>query len=112
MGANWYERNKEYQKENAGKHRDEYRHRNREFVWDYLSTHPCVGPDQMGCPSNETDPHVLEFHHVGQKTNEVSHLVARGAPIETLRAEISQCIVLCANCHRRLTGKQQGWFRR
>ena len=112
MGADWYERNKEYQKANAGKHRDEYRQRAREYGWDYLSTHPCVGPDQTGCPYHETDPHVLEFHHVGNKTNEVSHLIARGAALEVLQAEIRECIVLCSNCHRRLTAKQQGWFRR
>ena len=31
MGEDWYERNKDYQKANAGKHRDEYRQRAREY---------------------------------------------------------------------------------
>jgi hypothetical protein len=38
MGADWYERNKDYQEANAGKHRDEYRQCAREYIWDYLST--------------------------------------------------------------------------
>jgi len=61
MALNWYERNKDYQKENAKKHWGEYRQRAKEFIWDYLLSHPCVS-------CGETDPHVLEFHHArGQK---------------------------------------------
>jgi hypothetical protein len=104
MGANWYEKNKEYQKENARTHRIGYRQAAKEYIWDYLMTHPCS-------KCGETDPHALEFHHVGEKTIEVSRLIGRGANLDSLIAEISQCIVLCANCHRKLTGKEQGWFR-
>ena len=32
MGADWYEGNKDYQKANAGKHREKYRQRAREYV--------------------------------------------------------------------------------
>src|SRR5688572_16737493 len=39
----------------------------REYVLNYLSTHPCVGPDGKGCPYNESDIRVLEFHHTGEK---------------------------------------------
>ena len=104
MGVNWYERNKDYQKENARKHRSEYRQRAKEFVWDYLLTHPCAH-------CGESDPHCLEFHHVGTKTIEVSRLIGRGPSLEALKAEIEKCDVLCANCHRKLTAKEQGWYK-
>ena len=41
MHANWYQRNKDYQKENARKHTAEYRSAIREYLWSYLLTHPC-----------------------------------------------------------------------
>jgi len=106
FGKDWYEKNKDYQKENASRHRTEYQQRGREYVWDYLSTHPCI-------KCGESDPHALEFHHTrGNKTIEVSKLIGRGSSLETLKAEIEKCDVLCANCHRKLTGKEQGWFRK
>jgi len=38
FGKDWYEKNKDYQKENASRHRTEYQQKAREYVWDYLST--------------------------------------------------------------------------
>ena len=106
MGASWYQRNKEYQKQNAKKHRDEYKRIGKEFIWDYLSTHPCIS-------CGESDPHALEFHHArGTKESEVSRLVGNGASLNTLKTEIEKCDVLCANCHRKLTAKEQRWFRK
>jgi 5-methylcytosine-specific restriction endonuclease McrA len=102
-GASWYERNKDYQKANSKKHRIEYREALRAYVWEYLSTHPC-----QHC--GESDPIVLEFHHVGQKTAEVAVLIGRGSSLERLKAEMEQCIVLCSNCHTRLTAKERGYY--
>jgi hypothetical protein len=41
----------------------------------------------------------------------VSELVHNGAAIEQLAYEISKCDVRCANCHRRKTAKEGGWFK-
>ncbi len=38
--------------------------------------------------------------------------IIEGYGVEALAAEISQCIVLCANCHRRLTAKENNWYKR
>lgn len=76
----------------------------KQYVWDYLSTHPC-----LHC--GESDPVVLEFHHTGDKENEISVLAGAGYPVETIQKEIDRCIVLCANCHRKLTHTERGWFR-
>jgi len=53
----------------------------------------------------------LEFHHVGKKSWKIGRMVAQGYPTESIAAEISQCIVLCANCHRRLTAEENGWYK-
>lgn len=44
----------------------------------------------------------LELHHVDRNSKEfqVSSLVYSRAPIETLKEELSKCVMLCANCHR------------
>jgi len=62
--------------------------------------------------SGESDPVVLEFHHLGDKDDEVSRLMGRGASLEALMREIKKCSVVCANCHRRITAEEPGWYKR
>jgi hypothetical protein len=47
------------------------------------------------------DPVCMDFdHRPGEvKVAEISHLIARGA-IDTIKAEIAKCDIVCANCHR------------
>jgi hypothetical protein len=72
----------------------------REFVWDYLSTHPCTD-------CSESDPMVLEFHHERDKDMAVGYMVAAGFSVTRIQAEIDKCKVYCANCHRRITMKER-----
>jgi hypothetical protein len=102
---NWYYQNKEAHIENVMAHKKEARQEAREYVWAYLAAHPCIG-------CGETDPVVLEFHHRSGKEREVSRMVADGLSIATIQEEINKCDVLCANCHRRLTSQNRGWFRK
>lgn len=54
-----------------------------------------------GCDRCDTaDPVCLDFHHTGQKTNEVSHLISFGQKLPEITREIGRCRLLCANCHR------------
>lgn len=76
----------------------------RDFVYQYLSTHPCES-------CGEADPRVLEFHHKYDKEYPISVMCNGGYPIHKIQEEINKCTVLCANCHRRLTMKERGWFR-
>lgn len=74
------------------------------FLFEYLASHPCVD-------CGESDPIVLEFDHVtGIKLNHVSEFNRNASTIK-LRNEITKCEVRCANCHRRKTAKERGWFR-
>lgn len=102
--SKWYYENQERQKENVKLNNQSYREQAREFVFAYLSAHPCVS-------CGETDPVVLEFHHRGDKDNEVSRLMGRGASLDALKAEIAKCDVVCANCHRRITATERSWYK-
>jgi hypothetical protein len=94
---NWYEGDAhERHLQNVRERKHEARDFARDYVYNYLLTHPCT---QCG----ETDVRVLEFHHVGGKDMAVSAMVAGGYPIERIQAEVSKCTVLCANCRRKIT---------
>jgi hypothetical protein len=80
------------------------RERNARYVSDVLGRSAC-----SDC--GESDPAVLEFDHVGTKSANVSQLVNREVSLERLRREIEQCIVRCANCHRRRTSEGGQHFR-
>jgi hypothetical protein len=100
-----YERNRVTIKARARKFAEFARDRNANFLVDYLKKHPCVD-------CGESDPLVMDFDHVrGKKTAAICLLANRGCSIARISEEIQKCQVRCANCHRRITEKQQG-FRR
>ena len=76
----------------------------RQFIYDYLLSHPCV-------VCGEDDPVVLEFDHVDRssKDKDVSNMVVNS--IAKIKTEIEKCRVLCANCHKRRTATQLGWYK-
>lgn len=78
-----------------------------QLVWDYLTQHACV-------TCGEADPVVLEFDHrvPADKDLDISEMVRRAYSLQRITAEIEKCDVLCANCHRRKTALQFGWYRR
>ncbi|MDQ2690420.1 MAG: hypothetical protein M3Y68_00125 [Chloroflexota bacterium] len=101
----WYHGSaKERHLENVKERNKRVRREASEFIYQYLLNHPC---EKCG----ETDVRTLEFHHVGKKNLAISEMVARGAPIHKLEKEIAGCQILCANCHRKITMKERGWFR-
>jgi hypothetical protein len=77
----------------------------REYVLNYLTTHPCE-------TCGESDVRVLEFHHTGEKDQTISKMVGEGFSVERIQKELEKTIVLCANCHRKLTVEERGWFRK
>ena len=77
---------------------------NNAFLVEYLSRHPC-----LDC--GESDIVVLEFDHLRDKVADVSVLAREGYSLEKVKKEIDKCEVVCANCHRRRTARQFGWYR-
>jgi hypothetical protein len=102
----WYARNKEKHVKQAMQRTQRVRAELRQWIRDYLTSHPCVD-------CGETDYLVLEFDHVrGRKKASVCDLIVRhGCGLKTLVAEIKKCEVRCANCHRRATAKKFGWYK-
>lgn len=74
----------------------------RDFIYSYLENHPC-----SHC--GERDVRVLDFHHLHGKDMAISFMVNQGLSIERIKEEIGKCIVLCANCHRKVTAEELGW---
>ena len=100
----WYEGHKDTHLANVQSRKVEARQEARQFVLEYLYSHPCS-------KCGETDPIVLEFDHIRGKEEEIARLITNGASIDRLEKEMRRCQVLCSNCHRRKTAKEQGWFR-
>jgi len=52
----------------------------------------------------ETHPYCLEFHHDDPKKKDItiSDAIHQGWSRERILKEMAKCIVLCANCHRKL----------
>ena len=75
----------------------------REWLMDYLKSHPCVD-----CGNDEIV--VLEFDHRGDKEANLSDLMKRGN-LSTVQLEVAKCDIRCANCHRRKTARDYGSWR-
>jgi hypothetical protein len=85
-------------------HVDPSRARNAAYLPRILSTTRCVD-------CGEGDPVVLDFDHIGPKRRPVTRLAWRGCSLATLDAQIRECEVRCANCHRRATAARADHFR-
>lgn len=72
--------------------------RNLWFVLDHLRTNHCVD-------CGEGDPLILDFDHVRRKRHGVADLVWSEHSLASIRQEIAECEVRCANCHRRRTSR-------
>lgn len=106
----------EYQREKYGSHTGYvrnleviYRSRRKrkealiQWLYEYLSTHPCVD-------CGETDIRVLEFDHVLEKSFDISEAIRWVSPVEKIEKEVEKCEVRCSNCHRIVTHERgQTW---
>jgi hypothetical protein len=74
-----------------------------EYLLEYFRDHPC-----RDC--GESDPVVLEFDHLGDKSFNVTQKL-EDRNWQVILAEIEKCEVVCANCHRRRTAHRRGSVR-
>lgn len=102
----WYQENKETHKKATHLRKIRARSDCRAFLLSYLSGRRCVD-------CGEADPVVLEFDHIDptSKKHEIAQMVSDGLSIKAVAIEIEKCEIRCANCHRRKTAAQLGWFR-
>lgn len=109
----WREQRRSYNKRNADTviaRRRRYKDKNRvkiredrdnykEYIAEFLAEHKhSVGC--LLCPENF--PPALDFHHMGDKLETLSMARNRGRSIRRIVDEMAKCVVLCANCHRKV----------
>lgn len=83
------------------KRRNEWEEKTRKFILKYL---------RKGCSRcPEKDIRTLDFNHLRNKKYNICNLV-RKHNFSLLQAEVKKCEVVCANCHRKYTAKQQNWW--
>jgi hypothetical protein len=90
----WYYKNREEQAAKKERRRD----RARRWVYEYKR-------DNCECERcGEGTPACLDFHHEDSDEKElgVGEMVGYGYAVSSIRREIDQCTVLCANCHRKV----------
>jgi len=99
-----YLKNKDKYKDRATKRRKRMSDLVNEYKYDFLLTHPCAD-------CGERDVVVLEFHHVNKEDKLFCVSKTEGRNMDAIKAEIDKCIVLCANCHKRRTFKEFGYYK-
>lgn len=95
-----------YRKENRNsmaKRVEKRRRENAEHVFELKSKSPCTDCGVV------YPPYVMDFDHIGPKKKNVSGMVNAAYRLDTLKKEIAQCEVVCANCHRIRTFKRGQW---
>lgn len=102
-GRKHYEANRERYIQNAAALRRRNRVERTRYLIEFFQAHPCAD-------CGETDPVVLEFDHLEDKSFEISQQFAeRGW--QSILDEIAKCDVVCSNCHRRRTAERAGALR-
>lgn len=102
--ADFYRRNRDKYLGPSKDRAREARRNNKQFLLEYLSSHPCVD-------CGNADIRVLQFDHReavnGKRVRVTNFLNSRRLMTE----EIAKCDVRCANCHMIRTAEQFGWVR-
>lgn len=103
----WYEKNRESEISKAAVRRKEAVRRNVTFVRTFKTDKPC-----LDC-GNVYIPEVMDFDHISDdKVMTICLMARRAVSLDTLKAEIAKCELVCANCHRVRTFKRAGDARR
>ena len=88
-----YARNKNAYKDRDAKRRAEI----KQFIDAYK---------QAGCIlCGESTLECLDFHHTDPNEKEFNIASNRLKDLERVKAEIEKCVVVCANCHRKIHAK-------
>lgn len=84
-----------------------HRERIRAKLFEFLSSQSCID-------CGENDPILLEFDHIDRtnKFKDISKLLSGHYGWKTVEPEIAKCEIRCANCYRRKTYNQFGWWGR
>ena len=99
-----YRRNTHLHNVRRATNRKRYKLRNQRMLMGYMRARSCVD-------CGERDTCVFEFDHVqGAKCSDISLMVHRGLSWRRIEKELAKCVIRCANCHRRKTAREFGWW--
>lgn len=76
-------------------HAQAIRHQNKQTELLYSLKKPCI-------ICGEAEPVCIDFHHINPEDKEFTIGKCRGRGKEWLIKEISKCVCLCSNCHRKV----------
>lgn len=76
----------------------------KQFLFETLSKSQCID-------CGEKDIIVLEFDHIGNKRLGLADMYKNRYSLQKIKEEINQCVVRCANCHRRKTAKDSKFWK-
>lgn len=82
------------------KNKDKFAERRLQFKqksYDFINQFKTSGC----CCCDEKDIACLDFHHLGDKEYNISEM-AQQKSLKDIQVEISKCVILCSNCHRKL----------
>lgn len=86
-----YRKNKDKWYEKEKKRREERVEWVREYKIENCECYRC----------EEEHPATLDFHHIGDKDMGIAEMANNRYSIKRIKEEMENCIVLCANCHRK-----------
>lgn len=115
--ACYREHRKTYHKEHYQKYGNQYRERaklRRAKIKRTLQTALVTYLEDKTCEiCNESDIRVLEFDHLDSTTKRfgIAKAITDGMRWSDILQEIEHCQILCANCHKKRTAAQYGWFK-
>lgn len=104
--AEHYRKYHEQYLKRAKKRRDVLRLEFRDNMLKYLSGKHCK-------ICSEADIRTFEFDHIepSSKKFNISQAVRLGYNWRDVEKEILKCRILCANCHKKHTAEQHGWYK-
>lgn len=106
-----------YHARHYAKYGDEYRARasaRRVIVKQGLQKQMLQYLSDKACEvCGENDPCVLDFDHLDPslKSFGIARAVSDGMAWKKILTEIGKCRIVCANCHRKHTARQRGWYK-
>jgi hypothetical protein len=89
----WYAENKAKHKALVKQGKAERKRLAKAYV-DGVKSGPC-----LDC-GGKFPTECMDLDHLRDKKANVSKMVAEGLSLETIKAEIAKCELVCANCHR------------
>jgi len=100
----WYAKNREDQIKKIAKRKKKIIAENQIRMLKYFAKH--------SCKCGESHPAALEFDHNNPKEKKmcISELLSCGYGWSTIMKEIKKCTVRCANCHKKKTAIDYGWY--